>query len=99
MSRKKLFALDVAFSAITNLFELLVVEFFLHGTARIIVPLLSFGRIVVGDFYLEEFGFNWFGLKRREDGRYQMSSDASKVAAVVFWVLCLAAYALYARGF
>ncbi|THK37269.1 hypothetical protein EHS39_15725 [Ensifer sp. MPMI2T] len=60
---------------------------------------MSFGSIVGGDFYLEEPGLNWFGLKRREDGRYQMSHDAGRWAAVVFWLLCLAAYAVYARGF
>ncbi|WOS64674.1 hypothetical protein [Sinorhizobium fredii] len=56
------------------------------------------GKFVVDDFYLEDKGFNWIGLKRREDGRYLMNSDVSKLAAVVFWVLCALAYVVFARG-
>ncbi|WP_331374713.1 hypothetical protein [Sinorhizobium chiapasense] len=90
---------DSAFWLALNNIGVLVFEFFFYGTARVAVPLLSFGKVVVDDFYLEDSGFNWIGLKRREDGRYVMNSDVSKLAAVAFWVLCLAAYAVYTRGF
>lgn len=62
------------------------------------MPLLSFGKVVVDNFYIEDSGFNWVGLKRREDGRYLMNSDVSKLAAVVFWVLCALAYVSFTRG-
>jgi hypothetical protein len=89
---------DTAFWLALDNIGLLVFEFFLYGTARVVVPLLSFGRLVVDDFYLEDKGFNWFGLKRREDGRYLVNSDISKLAAVVFWVLCALAYVVFTRG-
>ncbi|HXV31058.1 MAG TPA: hypothetical protein VD840_12070 [Sinorhizobium sp.] len=97
MGKKSLFTFDVVFSVITNLTSALVFEFFLYGTARLVMPLLSFGKVVVDDFYLEQSGFNWIGLKRRDNGRYLMNSDVSKLFAVIFWMLCLAAFVVISR--
>ncbi|KSV89762.1 hypothetical protein N184_27095 [Sinorhizobium sp. GL28] len=53
--------------------------------------LFSFGRLVVEDFYDNQSGFNWFGLKRGADGRLLMSASFAKIIAACFWVLCFAA--------
>ncbi|KOF13582.1 hypothetical protein AC244_30560 [Ensifer adhaerens] len=92
------FALDGAFWLAMDNIGWLVAEFFLYGTARLLVRLFSFGRLVVEDFYDNQSGFNWFGLKRGADGRLLMSAGVAKIIAVCFWALCLAAIGFTVRG-
>ena len=55
-------ALDGAFGLAMDNIGWLVAEFFLYGTARLLVRLFSFGRLAVEDFYGTQSGFNWFGV-------------------------------------
>ncbi len=55
-------ALDGAFWLAMDNIGWLVAEFFLYGTARLLVRFFSFGRLVVEDFYDNKSGFNWFGV-------------------------------------
>lgn len=91
-------AFDAVVGVILNVIDLLVIEFFLHRTARIVVPLLSFGRIKVEEIYTDDIAFNWLGLKRLPSGRFLLSSLMSKLAGTLFWLLCLAAYLVFTRG-
>lgn len=92
-------AFDVVVGTIFNLIDVLIFEFLLHRTARVIVPLISFGRIEVEDIYAANTGFNWLGLKHRDDGRYLLNSTMSMVAAAIFWLLCLVVFFAFTRGF
>ncbi|MOA65008.1 hypothetical protein D3C78_1912430 [compost metagenome] len=44
-----------------DILDIIVVGFLLHRVARVLVPLLSFGRIKVEDLYAAGTGFNWLG--------------------------------------
>lgn len=101
-SKKRWFsdiALDGAFWLAMGNIGWLLAEFLLYGTARLLVRLLSFGRLAVENFYDNQSGFNWFGLKRGADGRLWMSAGMAKIIAVCFWVLCLAVVGVTVRGF
>ncbi|WP_141690284.1 MULTISPECIES: hypothetical protein [unclassified Ensifer] len=97
--KKIALAFDVVVGTIFNLIDLLIFEFLLHRTARVIVPLVSFGKIEVEDIHAVPTGFNWLGLKRRDDGRYVLNSTMSMLAAAIFWLLCLVVYFAFTRDF
>lgn len=92
-------ALDAIAGIVLDILDIIVVGFLLHRVARVLVPLLSFGRIKVEDLYATGTGFNWQGLKHQENGGYLLSSGMSTFLAALFWVLCLIAYLAATRGF
>ncbi len=91
-------ALDAIAGIVLDILDI-IVGFLLHRVARVLVPLLSFGRIKVEDLYATGTGFNWQGLKHQENGGYLLSSGMSTFLAALFWVLCLIAYLAATRGF
>jgi hypothetical protein len=91
-------AFDAAAGVVLNILDLLIFELFLHRTARVVVPLLSIGRIQVQEIYTDDIAFNWLGLKRLPSGRFLLSSSMSNLAGAVFWFLCLAIFLLVTRG-
>lgn len=90
--KKMAVALDVAVCFILNIIDLLIFDFLLHRTARIVVPLFSFGVVEVEAIYADINGFNWLGFKRLPCGRLLLNSTMSMLAGAVFWLLCLLAY-------
>ncbi|MCA1440327.1 hypothetical protein I6F07_08900 [Ensifer sp. IC4062] len=96
--RKIFLAFDVILSSVLGILDLLIFDFFLHRTARIIVPLVSFGRFEVEKIYSADIDFNWLGLKRLPSGRFLLNSTMSMFAGAVFWLLCLVAYLAFMRG-
>lgn len=91
-------ALDGVFWLAMGNIGWLLAEFLLFGTARLLVRLFSFGRLAVEDFYDNQSGFNWFGLKRGANGRLWMSADMAKIIAVCFWFLCVAVVGVTLEG-
>ena len=51
--KKMAVALDVAVCFILNILDLLIFDFLLHRTARIVVPLFSFGVVEVEAIYAD----------------------------------------------
>ncbi|MBP1882395.1 hypothetical protein [Sinorhizobium mexicanum] len=92
------FAFDAVVGLILNILDLLIFEFLLHRTARIVVPLVSFGRVKVEEIYTDDIAFNWLGFKRLPSGPFLLSSTMSKFAGALFWLLCLVAYLSFTRG-
>ncbi|WP_026621298.1 hypothetical protein M728_001867 [Ensifer sp. WSM1721] len=90
-------AFDAVAGVVLNILDLLIFELFLHRTARVVVPLLSLGKIQVQEIYAEDIAFNWLGLKRMPSDHLLLSSSMSKLAGVVFWFLCLAIFLLGTR--
>lgn len=55
----------------------LLTEFIGYGLARLLLPLLSFGRIVVQPFTSTEMiGFSLLGYRRDSEGCVEISKDA-----------------------
>ncbi|HXV31059.1 MAG TPA: hypothetical protein VD840_12075 [Sinorhizobium sp.] len=94
--------IGVAFAAILSamfgILDLLLFELLLHRTARVVVPLVSFGKLEVEEIYTDDITFNWLGLKRLPSGRFLLSSTMSMLASAIFWMLCLIAYLAFTRG-
>lgn len=96
--KKIAFAFDVVLGVLFNVVDLLVFEFFLHRTARVVVPLASLGKVHVQAIHANDRAFNWLGLKRLPSGRFLLSSPMSMLAAAIFWFLCLIVFFVLTRG-
>lgn len=90
-------AFDAVAGVVLNIVDLLIFEFFLHRTARMVVPLASLGKLQARKIYADDTGFSWLGLKRLQSGSFLLSSSMSKFASTVFWFLCLALFILGTR--
>ena len=73
---------------------MILIEWFLdfvgYRTARLLVPLLSFGTVRVEHLSAAAPGFNWAGFKRDETGRLVMSFMMATLLGGLFWFLMLA---------
>ncbi|MXN64717.1 hypothetical protein GR183_07350 [Stappia sp. GBMRC 2046] len=63
-----------------------------YWTARLIVPMASFGRIQVQTMSSNERGFNTLGLKRRPGGTFLLQDTVAGWVGCGFWLLALAVY-------
>jgi hypothetical protein len=69
-----------------------------HTVARLVLPLVSFGKISVQPLSAPMDAFNAFGYRRDSDGRIEIEST---LAALIGVLLCLAALlviGLFARA-
>lgn len=70
-----------------------IVDFFVStvgcGIMRLILPLISFGKIHVEPFDGHDRQFNWFGYRRDERGRVEIESAAAGQMGLVLCVVCL----------
>lgn len=77
---------------------MLVVDFLLdiigYGTARMLLPLLTFGRIRVEAVKSRDAGFNSLGFKRLPGGELLCASDLAGWVGVLIWALLLVVIAL-----
>ena len=63
-----------------------------YWTARMILPIISFGRVTVQTMSSNEKGFNTLGLKRKPDGRYLLEDTMAGWVGCGFWLIVLAIY-------
>jgi hypothetical protein len=67
------------------------VDVFLYGTARIVVPLFTFGRVRVEKAADDEaVRFGWLGFGRDSDSRVVLSGMLAGFFGAVFWVAVIA---------
>lgn len=57
-----------------------------HATARILVPLVSLGRLSVQRLRDEPLRHNWFGIGRKADGSLQVEATMAAWWGVFAWV-------------
>lgn len=60
-------------------------------TARLVVPLLSFGTVRVEKVLGDEIDYNWAGLGRDGDGRLVIDSNVAGLVGLFFWIVVLIA--------
>ncbi|MEX3011952.1 hypothetical protein [Hoeflea sp. TYP-13] len=65
----------------------IIVEVVGYLTAKILIPIISFGTIRVQKFTSSETGFNSFGFKREPRGTLLCSVTAAGWLGVLMWVL------------
>jgi hypothetical protein len=57
-----------------------------HTTARILVPLVSLGRISVQRLRDEPVRYNWLGIGRKADGSPQVEATMASWWGALFWI-------------
>jgi hypothetical protein len=62
-----------------------------YATARLLLPVLTFGRVKVDALLHAETGFNWFGFKRLPDGVLLCDSIVAGWLGVLVWAFVLVA--------
>jgi hypothetical protein len=60
-----------------------------HGTARVLVPALTFGAVSVEPISGEPLRHNWFGIGRRADGSLQLEATMASWLGVLVWCFIL----------
>jgi hypothetical protein len=79
------------YRAMSALLELLfegVVEIAGYVTARVLLPVATFGRVRC-ESLSENFTFRWHGFKRLPSGRIVVHHGTAAVIGVVFWIACI----------
>lgn len=57
-----------------------------YTTARLLVPILTFGRVRVQALRAEPRRHNWFGFARAADGSCQLEATMAGWYGLVFWL-------------
>lgn len=60
-----------------------------YTAGRVLLPILSFGKIQVDGLTSDEIGFNWLGFKRLPDGKLLCSAETACWIGILFWALVL----------
>ncbi|MCB1479738.1 MAG: hypothetical protein KDJ62_12890 [Rhodobiaceae bacterium] len=67
----------------------IITDFIGHTTAKLVLPLLTFGKLRVAPLASSETGFNWLGCKRQADGTILIASDTAGYIGLIPWILAL----------
>ncbi len=75
----------------------LVLQLFCYGTAWLLVPIFTFGRVFVEPTPIREFVKPNFGrLQRSNKGHYVMDAELASLLGIVFWfAVGVGAYAYF----
>lgn len=68
----------------------LVLEMIGYTTARIVLPLVTFGKVRVERLSSTDTGFNWFGLKRAPDGALLCQASMAGWIGLIPWIFAVA---------
>ncbi|MEZ2130607.1 MULTISPECIES: hypothetical protein [unclassified Sinorhizobium] len=68
----------------------LILEMIGYTTARIVLPLVTFGKMRVERISSTEVGFSWFGFKRAPDGALLCQVSMAGWIGLIPWILAVA---------
>lgn len=60
-----------------------------YTTARVLLPILSFGKLRVQRIRSDEWGFNWLGFRREPDGSFLVGSSMAGWLGLFLWLAVL----------
>lgn len=66
-----------------------ILEMIGYTTARIVLPLITLGKVRVERLSSTETGFNWFGFKRAPDGALLCQAPMAGWIGLIPWVLAV----------
>ncbi|TDW35023.1 hypothetical protein EV128_103305 [Rhizobium azibense] len=73
---------------------MIIIDFILdaigYTTARITLPLITFGKVQVEPISSTETGFNWWGFKRMSGGAMLCQAPMAAWIGLIPWVLAIA---------
>jgi len=67
-------------------------EFGLYWVARLLLPVLSLGRVSVQTLDSRETGFNRFGVKRLAKGRVLVRRRVAALIGCAFWLVAVCGF-------
>lgn len=60
-----------------------------YSTARILLPIISFGYLAVEPVLSKETGYNWLGFKSSKDSKYLCEATMAGWLGLIPWVVLL----------
>jgi hypothetical protein len=60
-----------------------------YSTARLLLPVITFGRVRVQPLKSPASGFNWIGFRRDRDGRLICSAPIAGALGLFIWMLLI----------
>ncbi|QRY68756.1 hypothetical protein JVX98_10935 [Ensifer sp. PDNC004] len=57
-----------------------------YTTARLVLPIITLGKVRVQPISSSERGFNWLGFKRARDGSLMCHMDLAGMIGVCLWL-------------
>lgn len=77
----------------------MLVEVVFYGTARIVLPLLTFGRVRTERMFSPDTArIGWLGAGRDSAGRWVLSSQMAALLGCAFWIAVVAVIIVLVRG-
>ena len=68
-----------------------VLEVLGYSTARIVLPVLTFGKVRVQPISSMDAGYNWLGFKRTPEGGWSCEGTMAGWIGLIPWVIALIA--------
>lgn len=63
-----------------------------YGTARVILPFVSFGKLHAEPLCDWDHEFNWLSCRRIGDGQIEVESTVAGGVGLLIWCICLAVF-------
>ncbi|ASR08881.1 hypothetical protein CHY08_18260 [Rhizobium leguminosarum bv. viciae] len=60
-----------------------------YSTARLVLPIITLGKVRVQSITSAERGFNWLGFKRNRDGSLICQGPMAGLIGLLLWTLAI----------
>ena len=70
-----------------------------YATARVLLPLVTFGKVRAETVTEDEYSYNWLGARREKDGTVVLDTSTASWIGYFFWLFVLAVVLSVVRGF
>lgn len=67
----------------------IILEVIGHTTARLVLPIITLGKVRVQSITSAERGFNWLGFKRNSDGSLICQAPMAGLIGLLLWMLII----------
>ena len=63
-----------------------------YGIARVLLPVISFGKLRAEPFFDWDHEFNWLSCRRTGDGQIEVESTVASAIGLLIFFICLAVF-------
>ena len=75
-----------------------ILDLFGYATARVLLPIVTFGKARAATVSEDEYKYNWLGARRETDGTIVLDSPTAGWVGYFFWLFVLAVILSIVRG-
>ncbi len=75
-----------------------ILDVFGYATARVLLPIVTFGKVRAATISEDDYKYNWLGARREEDGTILLDSPTAGWVGYFFWLFVLAVVLWVVRG-